>query len=195
MPVKYLKETPSQTAGPYVHLGTMPSVCGLDIRTQENLHVLTGDADGTPIRIEGHIFDGAGAPVTDAVLEIWQADSKGSYAGDRFRGWGRAATDFSTGAWHFETVKPGRVAYRDGRLEAPHVNILIFARGINLHLHTRLYFGDEQDANAEDPVLDAVGVPALRETLIAAPFDAAGMRGYRFDIHLQGDRETVFLDM
>ena len=195
MPIENLKETPSQTAGPYVHLGTMPAFCGLNMRTQEKLHVLTGDGEGTPIRIEGRLFDGAGAIVTDAMLELWQADSKGRYGTDHFLGWGRAATDFKTGEWHFETIKPGRPLYRDGRPEAPHVNIYIFARGINIQLHTRIYFGDEAAANAEDPVLLAVGVPHLQATMVAEPFDAEGMKGYRIDIHLQGEKEAVFLDM
>ncbi len=190
-----LKETPSQTGGPYVHLGTVPSAAGLNMRTQEKLHVLSGDAEGTPIRIEGAIYDGAGAPVTDAMLEIWQADSKGRYGHGSFLGWGRTVCDYGDGSWFFETVKPGPVPYRDGRTEAPHVDVVIFARGINFHLHTRIYFADEQEANAADPVLAAVGVPWLRETMIAQPFEANGMKGYRLDIHLQGDKETVFLDM
>ncbi|ESR23221.1 protocatechuate 3,4-dioxygenase subunit alpha [Lutibaculum baratangense] len=190
-----LKETPSQTAGPYVHLGTVPSAAGLEIRTQENPHILQGDADGTRIRIEGLLIDGAGQPVTDAMMEIWQADSKGRYGQDGFFGWGRTVTDWTTGRWWFETVKPGPVPYRDGRTEAPHIDILIFSRGINIHLHTRLYFADEAEANADDPVLKAAGAPWLQETMIAGRFDADGMPGYRLDIHLQGEKETVFLDM
>ncbi len=193
MPVEVLKETPSQTAGPYVHIGTVPAAAGLPVRSQERLDVLAGaDAEGERIRIQGVILDGAGDLVRDAMVELWQADAKGRFGTSGFGGWGRAACDFETGEFAFETVKPGPTPGPDRRSQAPHVNLLIFARGINIHLHTRMYFPEEEQANADDPVLAAVGSPDLRRTLIAT---AEGAGSYRFTIQLQGERETVFFDV
>jgi protocatechuate 3,4-dioxygenase alpha subunit len=197
MPVDYLKETPSQTAGPYVHIGALPSVAGLPVRTQEQLHVVAGAASaGERIRLEGVVLDGSGAPVKDAVLEIWQADGDGRYNAPGFFGWGRAAADFKTGEWFFETVKPGATPWRDGRTQAPHISVLIFARGINIHLHTRAYFSDEAEANAADPVLRSIEQRHRVDTLIAERGARGGQTVYRFEIRLQDDaRETVFFDM
>jgi protocatechuate 3,4-dioxygenase alpha subunit len=197
MPVEYLKETPSQTAGPYVHIGTLPAAAGLPLRTQENLHVLANaQTPGEHIRLEGIVYDGAGAPVKDAMLEIWQADSHGRYDAPGFLGWGRAAADFDTGEWFFETVKPGATAGRNGTTQAPHISVLIFARGINIHLHTRAYFSDEEAANAADPVLRAIEQRNRAPTLIAQRSTRGGQTVYRFDIWLQHDeKETVFFDM
>jgi protocatechuate 3,4-dioxygenase alpha subunit len=190
-----LKETPSQTAGPFVHIGTLPAAAGLKTRPQERLDLLAGAATaGTPIVIEGVIYDGAGAPLTDAMIEIWQADSAGRYGAAGFAGWGRAATDFNTGLFRFETIRPGATHARDGRPQAPHVSISIFARGINIHLQTRMYFPEEALANAADPVLQAVAQPNLIATLVAQKESRSGHALYRFDIHLQGERETVFFD-
>jgi protocatechuate 3,4-dioxygenase alpha subunit len=190
-----LKETPSQTAGPFIHIGTLPSVAGLRTQSEEKQNILAnGGQPGKPIRIEGTIYDGAGAPVTDALIEIWQADSKGRYGSAGFSGWGRAASDFKSGLFWFETIKPGMTRYRDGRPQAPHVSFSIFARGINIHLQTRMYFPDEAAANAADPVLQAVGGLDLATTLIAEKTTKDGRDLYRFDIHLQGERETVFFD-
>lgn len=188
-----LKETPSQTAGPFVHIGLLPAIAGLTTQHPGPHNVLArASALGERIRIEGRIHDGAGALVKDALVELWQADANGQYGANDFMGFGRAATDFETGLFFFETIKPGRVPYRDGRMQAPHVSLSVFARGINIHLQTRLYFSDETAANAKDPVLQLVGTPDLVATLIA-PRDASRPL-YRFDIHLQGDRETVFFD-
>jgi protocatechuate 3,4-dioxygenase alpha subunit len=188
-----LKETPSQTAGPFVHIGTLPSVAGLKTKAPERQNILTrAGALGERIRIEGTIRDGSGALVKDAMIEIWQADANGQYGSNDFSGWGRAATDFETGLFVFETIKPGATSYRDGRKQAPYISLSIFARGINIHLQTRLYFSDEAAANAADPVLQLVGKPELVATLIAQR--DADRPLYRFDIHLQGDRETVFFD-
>lgn len=190
-----LKETPSQTAGPFIHIGTLPAMAGLKIRQQEILNDLTnGGHAGEAIAIEGIIYDGAGAPLTDAILEIWQADAKGRYGTAAFFGWGRTATDFETGLFRFETIKPGPSPYRDGRPQAPHISFSIFARGINIHLQTRMYFPDETTANAVDPVLQAVAQPNLIATLIAQRDARGGRAVYHFDIHLQGDKETVFFD-
>jgi protocatechuate 3,4-dioxygenase, alpha subunit len=188
-----LKETPSQTAGPFVHIGTMPAVAGLKTKHPGSGNILARDGTlGEPIRIEGLIHDGAGALVKDALVEIWQADANGQYGANDFAGFGRAATDFETGLFYFETLKPGATPYRDGRMQAPHVTLTIFARGINIHLQTRLYFSDEAEANAKDPILQMVGVSDLVATLIAQRDPSRPL--YRFDIHLQGDRETVFFD-
>ena len=188
-----LKETPSQTAGPFVHIGTMPAIAGLKTKHPGPDNILARDGTlGERIRIEGLIYDGAGALVKDALVEIWQADANGQYGSNDFTGFGRAATDFETGLFSFETVKPGATPYRDGRIQAPHVTLTIFARGINIHLQTRVYFSDEAEANAADPVLQLVGAPELVATLIAKR--DAGRPLYRFEIHLQGDRETVFFD-
>jgi len=188
-----LKETPSQTAGPFVHIGTMPAVAGLKAKHTgpDNILARAGTL-GERIRIEGLIYDGAGALVKDALVEIWQANANGQYGSNDFTGFGRAATDFETGLFFFETVKPGATPYRDGRMQAPHVTLSIFARGINIHLQTRLYFSDEAKANADDPVLQLVGAPDLVATLIAHRDPSRPL--YRFDIRLQGDRETVFFD-
>jgi protocatechuate 3,4-dioxygenase, alpha subunit len=188
-----LKETPSQTAGPFVHIGTMPAVAGLKTRHPGSGNTLARAGSlGERIRIEGLIYDGAGALVKDALVEIWQANANGQYGSNDFTGFGRAATDFESGLFLFETVKPGGTPYRDGRMQAPHVTLTIFARGINIHLQTRLYFSDEAKANAADPVLQLVGAPELVATLIAKR--DANRPLYRFDVHLQGDRETVFFD-
>jgi protocatechuate 3,4-dioxygenase alpha subunit len=189
-----LKETPSQTAGPFVHIGTMPAVAGLKTKHPGPGNILADEATlGERIRIEGLIYDGAGALVKDALVEIWQADANGQYGSNDFTGFGRAATDFETGLFFFETAKPGATPFRDGRMQAPHVTLSIFARGINIHLQTRLYFSDEATANAADPVLQLVGAPDLIATLIAQRDPNGAL--YRFDIHLQGERETVFFDI
>ncbi|MBP0465391.1 protocatechuate 3,4-dioxygenase subunit alpha [Roseomonas sp. PWR1] len=202
-----LPETPSQTAGPYVHIGLIPKQAGFDIFETNIGDVLVGPAtQGERIRIEGRIFDGTGALVRDALVEIWQADAHGrfNHPADRqpgprdetFRGWGRTGTDFETGLWAFETIKPGRVAGRSGHKPmAPHVSLWIVARGINLGLATRLYFGDEAAANAEDPVLRIIEQPARRETLIAPRSLRDGQPVYTLDIRLQGEGETVFFDV
>jgi len=203
----YLPETPSQTAGPYVHIGLIPRQAGFDI-FENNLGatLLTPATRGERIRIEGRILDGAGALVRDALVEIWQADAEGrfSHPADRqpgprdegFRGWGRTGTDFETGVWGFDTIKPGRTEGRRGHARmAPHVSLWIVARGINIGLATRLYFGDEDAANAEDPVLRLIEQPARRRTLIAARSLRDGLPVYTLDIVLQGENETVFFDV
>lgn len=188
-----LKETPSQTAGPFVHIGLMPAIAGLTTKHTGPGNILAREGTlGERIRIEGLIHDGAGALVKDALVELWQANANGQYGSNDFSGFGRAAADFESGLVCFETVKPGATPFADGRLQAPHVTLSIFARGINIHLQTRLYFSDEAAANAKDPVLQLVGAPDLVATLIARR--DADRPLYRFDIHLQGDRETVFFD-
>jgi protocatechuate 3,4-dioxygenase alpha subunit len=205
-----MRETASQTAGPYVHIGLAPREAGFDIFENNFGNVLTdAQTEGQRIRIEGRVFDGIGTVLKDVLIESWQANAAGRYAhpADRqpgkaldahFRGWGRACTDFASGVYAFETIKPGVVTGRNGRPMAPHINLWIVARGINLGLNTRLYFGDEAEANAADPVLNLIEWEARRATLIATrePAGAAGAAVvYRFDIRLQGDGETVFFDI
>ena len=200
----YLKETPSQTAGPYVHIGLAPGAAGFDIYGQELGWDIAGpNAQGERIRVEGLVIDGTGSPVKDVLLEAWQANAAGIYAHpehagaveDGFRGWGRVITDFATGEWGFDTVKPGAVPGRNGTVQAPHINLWIVARGINVGLNTRLYFEDEAEANAADPVINMIEWENRRQTLIARRSETDGKVVYRFDIRLQGENETVFFDI
>ena len=188
MPVEYLRETPSQTAGPYVHIGTMPAFAGLAIRQNETLNVIEGPGD--KIVIEGTVFDGSGTAVRDALLELWQADSQGRVGANGL--WGRAAADGTTGLYSFHTVRPGALEWRNGKMQAPHLSLLIFARGINIHLHTRMYFPENDAAHAMDPALSRIEHAVRRKTLIATRVRDGH---YRFDIRLQGEDETVFFDM
>jgi protocatechuate 3,4-dioxygenase alpha subunit len=201
-----LKESPSQTAGPYVHIGATPNWVEITGVWDEDLGlVLVGpETKGERIIVKGRIFDGSGNPIKDALVEIWQADADGLYnspeekrgqADPNFVGWGRQPTDGTTGEYRFETIKPGRVPYKDGRLMAPHITVWIVARGINIGLHTRLYFGDEEAANAECPVLARIEHKFRLATLIAARGEENGMPTYTFDIRLQGESETVFFDI
>jgi protocatechuate 3,4-dioxygenase alpha subunit len=208
-------QTPSQTVGPYFAYGLTPEQYGYpsltSIASPKALggDLRTADVQGTPIRIEGGVFDGSGAPVDDAMIEIWQADPEGRYAHPAdtrsgniafpnisFRGFGRCGTGTDPEKrFVFDSVKPGAV----DAAQAPHVNVIVFMRGLLSHLYTRLYFADEEAANAKDPVL--LSVPAeRRDTLIATVKEPGaeerdGATVYRFDIHMQGARETVFFDV
>ncbi|WP_343211949.1 protocatechuate 3,4-dioxygenase subunit alpha (plasmid) [Aliisedimentitalea scapharcae] len=202
--LNYLKETPSQTAGPYVHIGLAPGAAGFDIYKQELGWDIAGpNATGERIRVEGLVIDGTGSPIKDVLLEAWQANADGIYAHpehpgdveDGFRGWGRVITDFDTGEWGFDTVKPGCVPGRSGTMMAPHINLWIVARGINVGLNTRLYFEDEAEANAADPVINLIEWERRRATLIAKRSERNDQVVYRFDIQLQGQDETVFFDI
>ncbi|MGF1502967.1 MAG: protocatechuate 3,4-dioxygenase subunit alpha [Paracoccaceae bacterium] len=192
-----LPETPSQTAGPFVHIGLLPQVAGLETPFSLGGEVAGPAVGGLRIRIEGVVRDGLGAPVRDAVLEAWQADGAGVFAhpadprhasvAPGFRGFARAAADPETGAFGFQTIKPGPVGAM-----APHIALWIVARGINRGLATRLYFADEGERNAACPVLGRIDPPERRETLLARPL---GDGAYRFEIRLQGQGETVFFDV
>ncbi len=182
-----LSPTPSQTIGPFFsHALPWP----------DGPFVVPEGHPGA-IRIEGQVLDGAGAPVPDALVETWQADAGGRFAhpddprgpvdGGGFRGFGRCPTD-ADGRYHVLTVKPGPVPGPDGGVQAPHVDVSVFARGLLNRLVTRCYFPDEAEANAIDPVLASIEDPAVRATLVAT---AAG-DALRFDIRLQGEHETAF---
>jgi protocatechuate 3,4-dioxygenase, alpha subunit len=182
--------TPSQTIGPFFHYALL----------DEDLSALVAPDHPSAVRIGGTVYDGAGEVVPDAMLEIWQANAAGRYAhpeDDRedlpleegFSGFGRCGTD-SEGRFEFVTVKPGPVPGPDGRPQAPHISVSIFARGLLKRLATRIYFPDEE-VNAADPVLESVEDPEQRATLVARAEDGV----LRFDIHLQGDRETAFFDV
>lgn len=199
----YLPETASQTAGPYVHIGLAPGAAGFRIFRHELGQDIAGpNAAGQRIRVEGRVLDGVGAPLRDVLIEVWQANAAGHHAHpegggpveEGFRGWGRVISDFRTGAWAFETVKPGPVPGRQGRMQAPHLNLWIVARGINVGLNTRMYFPDED--NSDDPVLNQIEWAERRATLVAqAAGECDGRAVYRFDIRLQGPDETVFFDI
>jgi protocatechuate 3,4-dioxygenase alpha subunit len=167
--------TPSQTIGPFFAFG-------LCVEPQNEL-VEPGSAGA--ITLAGRLLEGAGEPVPDGMVEIWQADERGAHR-EGF-GWGRCPTD-EQGEFRFVTVKPGPVAAEDGTPQAPHLTLMAFARGLLKPVVTRVYFPDEQRANEADPVLTGIPDAAEREMLIARP--KAGE--LRFDIRLQGDRQTVF---
>lgn len=194
-----LGQTPSQTVGPFFAYGLTPEQYGYALKSIAGSRLAAADTAGRHIRIEGRVFDGEGKPITDAMIEIWQADAAGRYAhpadprgsNSSFEGFGRCGTGTDAQArFVFDTVKPGSV----GGTQAPHVNVVVFMRGLLTHVCTRLYFSDETAANAGDPVLQCVPA-ARRGTLIAELQPAGGSAIYRFDIHMQGDRETVFFDV
>jgi protocatechuate 3,4-dioxygenase, alpha subunit len=201
-PLNRLKESASQTAGPYVHIGLTPNFCGIGGVYSEDLgtRLVNEKTRGERITVKVRVFDGTGTVLKDALVEIWQADAEGLYnspsemrgtADPNFAGWGRAATGMEDGEAVFETIKPGRVPFRDGRPMAPHITFWIVARGINIGLHTRMYFPEEEAANAEDPVLARIEHKVRVPTLVARKDGDA----YRFDIRLQGEDETVFFDI
>ena len=197
--LNYLKESASQTAGPYVHIGLAPSAAGFDIFAQQLGQDIAGpNASGERIRVTGVVLDGTGAPITDVLLETWQANSQGHYAHPEgggevepgFRGWGRVISDFTSGEWSFDTIKPGATRGRNGGQQAPHINLWLVARGINTGLNTRIYFPDED--NSQDQVLNLIEWQQRRPTLIASKLQT-GL--YRFNIVIQGANETVFFDI
>jgi len=192
--------TPSQTVGLFL---------AISLPWPDGPYVVP---DGTPgaITIGGKVLDGAGEPVAEAMLETWQADPDGRFAhpddprgggagiwggggAAGFRGFGRCMTD-AAGRYRFVTLRPGRLPWPGGATEAPHLDVSVFARGLLDRVVTRIYFSDEQSANVADPVLGAIADPDRRATLIAAA--QPGLPGeFRFDIRLQGERETVFFDV
>ena len=190
--------TPSQTVGPYFAYGLTPRGA-FPFRDAFDKPVATPDAQGERIRIAGRVLDGDGAAVPDAMVEIWQADSAGRYAHPRdagpranssFKGFGRCGTD-KAGAFAFDTIKPGAVAGPDGKMQAPHIVVCLFARGMLRHVYTRIYFAEDSATHAADPVLALV--PADRRATLIAKRGADG--SYVFDIRIQGGAETVFFDI
>ncbi|WP_299783275.1 protocatechuate 3,4-dioxygenase subunit alpha [uncultured Roseobacter sp.] len=191
-----LFESASQTAGPYVHIGCVPNFCGIPDVYPNDLgeRMVTDATPGERISITGAVYDGTGAPLKDVLVEIWQANSDGHYGSDAsgFNGWGRQAGHGETGVWQFDTIKPGPVTHASGHLMAPHITFWIVARGINIGLHTRMYFPEDAAAHAGDPVLARIEHKPRIATLLASR-QAAGM--YHFNIYLQGPQETVFFDV
>lgn len=189
-------QTPSQTVGPFFHIGL--------IRGGENMNVMVNDqTSGEMILVRGTVIDGDGELIQDALLEIWQADAKGIYghpadlehpdADPTFDGFGRAPTD-DNGEFFFRTIKPGAVE-RDGEpTMAPHINFRIFARGMLIHAYTRMYFPNQAE-NENDPVLKIINDADRRLTLIAVQEASEDLPTYRFDVVLQGEKETVFFDL
>ncbi len=182
--------TPSQTVGPYFAIG---------VPFDGGQLIVPEDTPGV-IRISGTVYDGREAIVPDHLIEFWQPDAQGHFADiygygepstlEGFRGFGRWGVEDGDGIYRMVTVKPGRVPTPNGTLQAPHIDVTLFARGMLNRVVTRLYFADEAEANLLDPVLATVPA-ARRHTLLAEPTDD----GYRFDIHLQGPGETVFFDI
>ncbi|AIO36444.1 protocatechuate 3,4-dioxygenase, alpha subunit [Burkholderia cenocepacia] len=194
-----LKQTPSQTVGPYFAYGLCPQQYDYDLKSLFTPTIAAPHAEGEHVLLVGQVFDGDGKVVSDAILEFTQADGAGRYPASRndiastgFTGFARVGT--GTDAQHrfvVETVKPGRIAAD----EAPHINVTVMMRGILTHAFTRVYFDDEAAANATDPVLNLV--PAERRATLVAKRDAQPGRPtvYRFDIRMQGPEETVFFDV
>ncbi len=190
-------QSPSQTVGPYFAQGLLRE--GDQVFTNV---LVSENTEGVRIRIEGCVFDAEGRPIEDAMIEIWQANSHGRYnhpldeqakpLDPEFMGHGRASTDI-TGNYRFETIKPGPVPGPGNKTQAPHINVIVFARGMLSHAFTRIYFEDET-SNQADPVLMSIEDPAHRNTLIARREEADGGVIYRFDIQFQGEHETAFFD-
>jgi protocatechuate 3,4-dioxygenase, alpha subunit len=180
--------TPAQTAGPYLRIGLLRELI---------TPTLVEPQDPRAIRLRGRLTDGAGDGVPDGMVEIWQANAAGRYRHlsddrhdppleDGFLGFGRSGTE-DDGRFEFVTVKPGPLPWPEGGAQAPHIEVAVFARGLLKHAVTRIYFPDEEEANAADPVLSRLA-PAQRETLVAVAEDG----GLRFDIRLQGAAHTTF---
>jgi protocatechuate 3,4-dioxygenase alpha subunit len=195
-------QTPSQAVGPFFAYALTPEIYHYAWRSAVGDRLVQSGTEGQRIRIEGRVLDGNDQAIPDALIELWQANAHGRYnhpADDRsdnlldpdFRGFARTGTGADPECrFIFDTVKPGAIG--DG--QAPHLNLIVLMRGLLSHLYTRLYFADETEANAADPVLARVP-PERRRTLIAQRDEAPGGVVYRLDIHMQGPRETVFFDV
>ena len=185
-PLSLLPETASQTAGPYVHIGCTPNFLGIQGIYPEDLGRRCFPDATDRITVVGRVIDGTGALLRDCMVETWQADPSGEYVTEGFC---RMPADPDNGEWRLDTVMPGRVPFPGGRLQAPHVAVWITARGINLGLHTRIYF--DGHATEEDPLLARIELRHRVPTLIARRDGDV----WRHDIVLQGENETVFLDI
>ncbi|CAG4903360.1 Protocatechuate 3,4-dioxygenase alpha chain [Paraburkholderia gardini] len=193
-----LKQTPSQTVGPYFAYGLCPEQYNFDLKSLFATALVDHETPGEHITIVGQVFDGDGKPIGDAMIELSQLDAAGNYPKSQadiertgFRGFARVGTGTDPEKrFIVQTVKPGTT----GSDDAPHVNVIVLMRGMLLHTFTRLYFEDEVEANKTDAVL--ASVPAdRRHTLVARRETGAGNTVYRFDIHMQGENETVFFDL
>jgi protocatechuate 3,4-dioxygenase alpha subunit len=192
-----LPVTPSQTVGPYLHIA---------LEWPDGPQVVPAGTPGA-VTVGGLLLDGAGQPVSDGIIETWQADADGRFdhpddprgARPGFRGFGRSTTD-ANGHWHVVTLKPGSLPTPDGGPESPHLDVTVMARGMLDRVVTRIYFDDDDD-HAADPVLASVPegrratLVAVRRSDVAATAPAGPDVDYRFDVHLQGDHETVFFDV
>jgi protocatechuate 3,4-dioxygenase alpha subunit len=195
--IDMLQETPSQTAGPYVHIGCIPTFAGIEGIYPEDLGLspIEDGAQGEVIEIVGSVYDGTGWAMRDAMMESWQPDANGKFAGQegadpKVSGFCRFAADKDTGEFTLRTIKPGKTPLRNGGFQAPHISVWVVARGINIGLNTRIYFEDED--NSEDLLLSRIEQRPRVDTLIAKKI---GDGKYRFDIRLQGEGETVFIDL
>ena len=191
MAEQHYLQTPSQTVGPYFAYGLSAIQYGY-----ENTQIADGNLisdhniKGRRIQIRGRVFDGQGVYIPDALVEIWQADADGKYMNPEFKGFGRVGTGtMENGFFEFNTIKPGPTASM-----APHIHLMIFMRGLLAHAYTRIYFSDEQIANERDEFLCSIPT-SRRKTLIATVLEEGPPTLYVFDIHMQGKKETVFLDV
>jgi protocatechuate 3,4-dioxygenase, alpha subunit len=182
--------TPSQTVGPFFAYGITAEQYGYGYTQIASGNLIRNNKiEGDRIFISGRVFDGAGNAIPDAVIEIWQCDNAGSYANPSFFGFGRVGTGTTPdNSFEFETIRPGKM---EG--QAPHINVIILMRGLLTHAFTRMYFSDEDSANQKDPILNAVATER-RGTLIAQQIQDSHRVEYRFDIYMQGERETVFFE-
>ena len=200
---KKLKQTPSQTAGPYLHIGFLPEEVGINSSLSRELNnlILSEKTEGTRIEISGKIYDGNNEVLKDAIVEIWQVDSNGNYQSrltkknkydKNFSNWGRTSCDFNTGLWKFNTIKPGIVQLNKSEILAPHIWLWIVARGINLGLYTCMYFSDENTLNKLDRNLKKLINNNNLQSLFAVNTEKYK---YEFNIHLQGAKETIFFNV
>ena len=200
---KKLKQTPSQTAGPYLHIGFLPKKVGINSSFSRELNnlILSEKTKGTRIEISGKIYDGNNEVLKDALVEIWQVDSNGNYQSrltkknkydKNFSNWGRTSCDFNTGLWKFNTIKPGIVQLNKSEILAPHIWLWIVARGINLGLYTCMYFSDENALNKLDRNLKKLTNNNNLQSLFAVNIEKYK---YEFNIYLQGDKETIFFNV
>jgi protocatechuate 3,4-dioxygenase alpha subunit len=199
---KKIKQTPSQTAGPYLHIGLLPKKVGINSSFSRELNnlILSEKTKGTRIEISGKIYDGNNEVLKDALVEIWQVDSNGNYQSrltkktkydKNFSNWGRTSCDINTGLWKFNTIKPGIVQLNKSEILAPHIWFWIVARGINLGLYTCMYFSDENTLNKLDRNLKKFTNNNL-QSLFAVNIEKYK---YEFNIYLQGDKETIFFNV
>ncbi len=192
-----LRQTPSQTIGPFFAYGLTAEQYGYDYNSIVTGSLIGNASGGEWINIVGNVYDGNGDPVSDAMLELWQANAKGEYTkiikkeNEGFKGFGRLGTGADLNSrFRFLTIKPGTIAPS----QAPHIDVILFMRGSLRQLHTRIYFSDEAEANAKDELLMTVQEDR-RQTLIARTAKNQGVLEYHFDIHMQGNNETVFFEI